>query len=113
MKKLIVKDGCIGCGACVAIDSEHFDFNDEGLSNVISNENLETDELTNAIASCPVSVIKLVEEAEGSCGCHAGCTCGEDCNCTADNKCSEDCTCGDECHCGDNCECSEGCNCHK
>ena len=93
MKKLIVKDGCIGCGACVAIDSEHFDFNDEGLSNVISNENIETDEVKNAIASCPVSVIKLVDDDE-HCSCHEGCTCKGNCNCTPDNKCNENCTCG-------------------
>lgn len=107
MKKLIVKDGCIGCGACVAIDNEHFDFNDEGLSSVISNENLETDEVKNAIASCPVGVIKLVEEenAENNRNCHEGCTCGENCNCTADSKCSDDCTCGDDCHCGEGCNC--------
>lgn len=107
MKKLIVKDGCIGCGACVAIDNEHFDFNEEGLSSVIKNDNLETDELKNAMASCPVGVIKLVEEADEphNCGCSEGCTCTDDCHCTEDNKCSENCTCGSECHC------EEGCNC--
>lgn len=103
MKKLIVKDGCIGCGACVAIDSEHFDFNDEGLSSVVSNENLETDELKNAINSCPVSVIKLEENSE-TCNCHEGCTCDGDCHCTEDNKCSDDCTCNNKCHC-ENCDC--------
>lgn len=100
MKKLIVKDGCIGCGACIAIDSEHFDFNDEGLSSVISNENLETDELKNAMASCPVNVIKFTEneESKEKCECHEGCTCGEDCNCTEDNKCSDECSCCEGCH---------------
>ena len=127
MKKLTVNNGCIGCGACIAIDSEHFDFNDEGLSSVISNENLETDELKNAIesifkdlfelfnrdedyyknfapsylelceiikelknaiASCPVNVIKLEETDE--------CNCCDECNC------NESCDCNEECHC--NCE---------
>ena len=33
MKKICVnEEQCIGCGACVAIDSEHFDFNDSGLT---------------------------------------------------------------------------------
>ena len=84
MKKLIVKEGCIGCGACVAIDSEHFDFNDEGLSSVISNENLESDELKNAMSSCPVSVIKLEDNEENcECGCcsEGNCDCGENCCC--------------------------------
>lgn len=87
MKKLTVNSGCIGCGACIAIDSEHFDFNDEGLSSVISNENLETDELKNAMASCPVNVIKLVETSECNCGCEDGeeCNCNEECHC--DCKC--------------------------
>lgn len=111
MKKLIVKDGCIGCGACVAIDSEHFDFNDEGLSSVISNENLETDELKNAIASCPVSVIKL-ETTEETCNCHEGCTCGADCKCDGENKCSDDCSCANNCDCKGNCEC-DNCDCNN
>ena len=62
MKKLYVnEDACIGCGACVSIDSEHFDFNDEGLSNVISNENIESEDVVNAIESCPTNAIKYVE----------------------------------------------------
>lgn len=63
MKKLIVKDDvCIGCGACIAIDSAHFDFDEQGLSSVISNDNLDSDELKNAMSSCPVNAIKFVEE---------------------------------------------------
>ena len=65
MKKIIVDDEkCIGCGACVAIDSEHFDFNEDGLSEAISQENLESENLQNAISSCPVNAIKIAEEEE-------------------------------------------------
>ncbi len=65
MKKLFVnKDACIGCGACVAIDGEHFDFDDDGLSHVISDENIESDEAHNAISSCPTSAISYVESVE-------------------------------------------------
>lgn len=85
MGKLTVNDSCIGCGSCIAIDSEHFDFDDNGQSVVIKNDNLETDELKNAIASCPVNAITL------------------------DSKCD----CGDECKCDDNCKCGSGCACHK
>lgn len=92
MKKLHVnEEACIGCGACVAIDSEHFDFNDDGLSSVISNENIETDDVKNAISSCPTNAISYVENSECEC---------DDCNC-------EDCKCDShECHCSD-------CNCEK
>ena len=63
MKKIVLKnENCIGCGACIAIDPEHFDFNDEGYSHVISNDNLETEELQNAIESCPVGIISLEED---------------------------------------------------
>lgn len=51
---------CIGCGACVAIDPEHFDFNDSGLSCVIKDE--VTDSVLEAKDSCPVSAIKVSEE---------------------------------------------------
>lgn len=81
MKKITVSDSCIGCGACIAIDPEHFDFNDEGLSSVISNENLETDELKNAIASCPVSAIKCECNCDEKCDCGDNCNCGDDCCC--------------------------------
>lgn len=65
MKKLIVNtEGCIGCGACVGIDPEHFDFNEDGLSHVISEENLESTAIQDAIAACPVQVISLEEAKE-------------------------------------------------
>ena len=66
MKKLIVDDSvCIGCGMCTALDEEHFEMNSSsGLSEVKTQEHLETSELQNAIDSCPVSAIKLTEEAK-------------------------------------------------
>lgn len=65
MKKLIVDDSiCIGCGMCAAMDSEHFTLNDNGLSEVISQENLESDTLKSVVDSCPVSAIKLAEETK-------------------------------------------------
>lgn len=116
MKKInVIKEQCIGCGACVAIDSEHFDFDDEGRSNVISNENIESANLTNAIESCPTSAIEMVEgedSAECNCGCE-DCTCGTDVECTCG---CEDCNCGFNCDCEGDCECdceecSDECDC--
>lgn len=61
MKKLNVNENCIGCGMCVAIDPEHFEIVD-GLSNAVSNDNLESSELDNAISSCPTAAIEVEEE---------------------------------------------------
>lgn len=115
MKKIdVIKEQCIGCGACVAIDAEHFDFDDEGRSNVISNENLDSANLTNAIESCPTSAIQIVEgEETDTCECNCGC---EDCTCGTDVECTcgcEDCTCGceNECDCDEDCDCECDCNC--
>lgn len=63
MKKLVVKDTCIGCGMCIAIDNEHFDFHDN-LSHATNNENLDSEALQNAISSCPVGAIEIVDEPE-------------------------------------------------
>lgn len=65
MKKLIVDDSvCMSCGMCAAMDEEHFMINDKGLSEVKSQENLESETLKNVIDSCPVSAIKLAEEVK-------------------------------------------------
>ena len=60
MKKLNVDQvKCIGCGACVGLDPDHFDFDDSGLSSVISQENLETEELEQAKEGCPTGAINI------------------------------------------------------
>ncbi len=63
MKKIVVNhEACIGCGACVAIDPEHFAFSDDGLSEVISQENTESESVQNAMESCPTGAISYGEE---------------------------------------------------
>lgn len=100
------EEKCIGCGACVAIAPENFDFNDEGLS-VVKGDNV-TEEAVSAMEACPVCAIEITD---------AGCNCGnhechcEDCDCD-DCDCDVcDCDCDDngECHCCDceNCDCDE------
>ncbi len=54
-----VNETCIGCGACVSIDPEHFDFN-EGVSVAIKDE--VTDLVKDAAAACPVGAIEITEE---------------------------------------------------
>ncbi len=64
MKKInLNKSLCIGCGACVAIASEYFDFDDNGLSNIIKPlEGEAPEEVLEALSSCPTNAITLVEE---------------------------------------------------
>ena len=72
MKKIEVsKELCIGCGACVSIDSEHFDFSDDGLAYSKTQENSESSAVMEAIESCPTDAISLKDDE---------CTC-EPCEC--------------------------------
>ena len=106
MKKIKVdEEKCIGCGACVAIDSEHFDFNENGLSNVINNDNLESANLQSAIESCPTGAISITEceldsDEVKKCVSEENVN-NEKCNCGC-----EDCTGDENCECGcENCDC--------
>ncbi len=105
------QEKCIGCGACVAIDPENFDFNDEGISTVINE--IATDAAKDAEEACPVLAIDIIEESEkqenkkqdknekhesdDECECKHECDC-EDCE---DECCCEDCDCED-CECEHN-----------
>ena len=82
MKVVVNRDNCIGCGACEALCPEVFQIDDEGLSTVISNENIDEAKVTEAIEGCPTSAISK-----------EGCNCGDDC------QCGDDCDCGDDCSC--------------
>ena len=97
MKKIKVNsNSCIGCGACIAIDSQHFDFNMDGKSSIISQEDIENNnDLINAIESCPVAAIDIVDE-EQKCECEKNCTC----NCQEEQECEDDCSCCESCNCG-------------
>ena len=95
----VLEDKCIGCGACVAMAPNNFDFNDEGLSKVVNEE--VTEETINAAEACPVFAIEIENDA---CDCE-DCCCGDDCCC------GEECCCGDDCDCEEeDCDC-EGCHC--
>ena len=66
MKVKVNKEACIGCGACVAIADEVFEINDEGLSEVKVEANLEEckEKVQEAIESCPTAAIEEVKETE-------------------------------------------------
>jgi len=51
------KNLCIGCGACAALCPQSFKINDEGKSEVISQEDLDC--AKKAVESCPVQAIKV------------------------------------------------------
>jgi len=58
------KDACIGCGACIAIAPETFEFDENGLSKVIDGA-ANNESAAEAAGSCPVGAIE-VEETEQS-----------------------------------------------
>lgn len=58
-KLKIDKDKCLGCGMCVGINSDIFDFDDDGLAKV-NNDNINDENILdaeNALNSCPVGAI--------------------------------------------------------
>ena len=65
MKKVkVLKDVCIGCGACQAICSDVYEIEDDGLARVIVDEvpeNLEEDAM-DALENCPTSAIVEIED---------------------------------------------------
>ncbi len=58
---LKVNDTCIGCGACVAIAPENFEYQ-ESVSVVINEE--ITDATKEAVDACPVGAIEVEESTE-------------------------------------------------
>ena len=64
MKVKVIKEKCLGCGMCVGINSDVFDFDDDGLAKAnsenINDENKE--QVEDAVNSCPVGAIE--EESE-------------------------------------------------
>ncbi|MBR1377429.1 MAG: ferredoxin [Bacilli bacterium] len=67
MKKVFVSEACIGCGACVSIANELFDFDETGYSRPLkevieSKEDIE--KATDAAEACPVSAIEIEDANE-------------------------------------------------
>ena len=74
MKLKINKDKCIGCGQCVSLCEDVFDFDDDNLAKVIETPVAEEheEESNTALESCPtdpivkeeVTMIKKIKEGE-------------------------------------------------
>ena len=66
MKVIVNSQGCISCGACVAICPNVFQFGEDGKSHVVKQP--ETEEeikcAQEAAEACPVSVIQIEEGLE-------------------------------------------------
>lgn len=61
MKVKVDENKCIGCGSCVSLtDSKIFDFNDDGLAQVIVDKIEKEDEevVEDAINYCPTAAIE-------------------------------------------------------
>lgn len=59
MKAKVIRENCIGCGACQAIAPNIFEIDDEGLSTTIVKEVPENDQndFKDALESCPTGAI--------------------------------------------------------
>lgn len=72
MKKIkLDNETCIGCGACTAVCSEVFEFDEEGYAKVIDeNDDFESlndeikEEVTDALEGCPVSAISIEDTTD-------------------------------------------------
>ncbi len=63
MEKVVVDETrCIGCGACVGIAPNTFDFNDDGLSQV-TNPTV-TEDAKSACEACPVEAIIIENDTK-------------------------------------------------
>jgi ferredoxin len=68
---IVDKETCISCGACGAAAPDIYDYDEEGISFVMLDNNEGTvsipddlmDDLMDAIEGCPTDSIKVAEEA--------------------------------------------------
>ena len=64
MEVKVNKDKCLGCGMCVGINSDVFDFDDDGLAKADNDKINEdnTEDVEAAVNSCPVGAIEKEEK---------------------------------------------------
>lgn len=64
--KAKVNENCIGCGSCIAMCEEVFEFNDNGFAEAKDKEltDEEKEIVNNIILMCPVEAISIEEEKE-------------------------------------------------
>ena len=64
MKKIIIKPGCVSCGACEFYAPEVFEVTD--ISHVKKNVDLEknNEQIKRAVTGCPMSVIEVHDDTK-------------------------------------------------
>lgn len=63
MKIIVDKEGCIGCGTCIALAPNTFCFDADGKAEVLDPCGDDTETIKSAASACPVDVIKVEENA--------------------------------------------------
>ncbi|MCM1194639.1 MAG: ferredoxin [Corallococcus sp.] len=59
--KVKVNDDCIGCGMCINLCPEVFDYNAQGLSQVIGDADCNPLKVEESAEVCPVNAIEITE----------------------------------------------------
>lgn len=59
--KVKVNEDCIGCGMCMNICPEVFDYGADGLSTVIGNPDEHANAVMSAVEACPTNAIEAAE----------------------------------------------------
>ena len=62
MKIKIDKNKCIGCGTCILLASKTFKLGEDGKSEVIEPHGDDEATIKQAIESCPVQAIEIIED---------------------------------------------------
>ena len=63
-KPLIIKidkTKCIGCGTCIALNSQVFSMGDDGIAQVNDQSSIDKANIQEAIDCCPVQAILIVK----------------------------------------------------
>jgi ferredoxin len=62
MKPIVDQDKCTGCGTCIALCSQTFEFSENGKSRVIDEAGCKKGcDCQQAVDSCPTQAIRLEE----------------------------------------------------
>lgn len=61
----VIREKCISAGSCVAIAGGVFDFDEEGIARVISQDGNDDETKLLAAQSCPTAAIEIIDTQTG------------------------------------------------